>query len=265
MFMQHRSLRFVSAVFDLRLLSHKDLSMKTLVSRATSALSLATLLCLSGCGVELLMLAPTLLSGAQLASALSSGGVQVKFDEKAIEAAKNEKFGAGATKVAIWPTPASKIPVRQTEILGSYKSSVKVISPNELTKSLRLYQVNEAIDSKTEADLVSDFTTLCSKGVADVFVASTFDTAMRKNKQSAISSMISFGILANKNNGYVKTTMYDCRAQKVVTLSGDTEVESGMNSPERSEIETHVGEVIAKVVGSILGITPAELPADKAK
>jgi hypothetical protein len=239
--------------------------MKNLFSRAGAALSLVALIgSLSGCGVELLMLAPTLLSGAQLASALSSGGVKVQFDEKAIEAAKNDKFGAGATKIAIWPTPGSKIPVRQTEILGSYKSTVKVVSPNELTKSLRLYQVDEANESKTESDLVNDFSALCAKGVADVFVASTFDTSKRKNKQNAITSLLSFGMVANKNSGLVKTTIYDCKTQKVLTLSGDTEVEAGMQSPERSEVETHVGEVIAKVVGSILGIAPAEPIADKA-
>jgi len=239
--------------------------MKKFFLPAFSVLFLTILLLLSACAAPLLMMAPTLLSGAQVVSAMSSGGVTVHFDEKAIQAAKNDNFGAGATKIAIWPTPASKVPVRQTEILGSFKSSVKVISPNELTKSLRFYQVDEAIDSKTESDLVNDFTTLCAKGVADVFVASTFDTSVRKNKQSAISSMMSFGIVANKSNGIVKTTMYDCRAQKVVTLSGDTEVENGMNSPERSEIETHVGEVIAKVVGNILGIAPVAPPTDKAK
>lgn len=232
--------------------------MNRTLSRAGLALSLATLLCLSGCGVELLMMAPALLSGAQLASAMSSGGVQVKFDEKAIEAAKFDKFGAGAKSIAIWPTAGSKIPVRQTEIMASFKSGVKVISPNELSKSLRLYQVDEAISAKTETDLTSDFAVLCSKGVADVFVASTFDTNKRKNKQSAITHLLSMGTMAQKNNGLVTTTLYDCKTKKLITLSGDTEIESGMNSPERSEIEVHVGEVIGKVVGGILGIAPAE-------
>jgi hypothetical protein len=234
-------------------------------SRTGLALYLFALLGLPGCGVELLMMAPTLLSGAQLASAMSSGGVQVKFDEKSIDAAKFDKFGAGAKSIAIWPTAGSKIPVRQTEIMASFKSSVKIISPNELSKALRLYGVDEAIGSKTDTDLANDFASLCAKGVADVFVASTFDTAMRKNKQSGIASILSLGIMATKNNGYVKTSLYDCKAQKVLTLSGDTEVESGMNSPERSEIETHVGEVIAKVVGNILGIAPVESSVDKAK
>lgn len=240
--------------------------MKINSSRARTALVLALLVgALSGCGVELLMLAPTLLSGAQLASALSSGGVQVKFDEKAIEAAKNDKFGAGAAKIATWPTPASKIPVRQTEILGSYKSAIAVISPNELTKSLRQYQIDESIASKTADDLVKDFGALCAKSVADVFVASTFDTSMRKNKQSAINRVLSFGVMANKSNGLVTTHLYDCKTQKMITLTGETEVESGMNAPETSEVEVHVGAVIAKVVGAILGIAPPEPPADKAK
>ena len=238
--------------------------MNKTLSRAGLALSLVTALFLSGCAAALIpSLFPAVMIGAQVAGSYTSGGVSVKFADKEIDAAKNQNFGAGATKVAVWPAPAltAKMAVRQVDTLRSYKSPVAVVSPSELAKALRLYKIEESLEAKTETDLASDFSTLCANGVADVFVASVFDISMRSDKRSNISTLLSLGVLARKNDGIAKTTLYHCQTAKLITLSGEIELESGMNAPEQGEIAVNVGEVIAKVVGGILKIAPLDTPS----
>lgn len=215
-------------------------------------------LLLAGCAAPLIMAAPMLLQGAQLASVFSSGGVTVNYDPKQIEQASLEGFGKDARKVAVWPQLNSRIPVKTAEYLQTYKNRVSVVSPSEMTRTLRQQGIDEFIENKTRADLEQDFERLCVAKVADVFIATTYDTRGGKNRQSMMTSIATLGIVANKSHSTATSSIYDCAQKKILVLSGEVAVETGMKAPDLSETQEAVGELVAKSSAMVLGLIPLD-------
>ena len=224
----------------------------------SGVLSVAASLLLAGCAAPLIMVAPALLSGAQIAGSFSSGGVSVAYDEKQIEVAAQEGFGKDARKVAVWPQLNSRIPVKTAEYLQTYKSKVSVVSPSEMTRALRQQGLDESLETKTRGDLEQDFERLCVAKVADVFIATTYDTRSSKNRQSMITTIATLGIVANKTHRTATSTIYDCAQKKTLILSGEVSVESGMKAPDFSETQEAIGEQVAKASGMVLGLIPVD-------
>jgi len=213
---------------------------------------------LAGCAAPLIMAAPALLSGAQLAGIFSSGGVSVAYDQKHIEMAAREGFGKDARKVAVWPQLNSRIPVKTAEYLQTYKSKVAVVSPSELTRTLRQQGLDEFLETKTRTDLEQDFEKLCVARTADIFVATTFDNKDSKNRQSLMTTVATLGIVANKTHSTVTSTVYDCSQKKSLVLAGEVAIESGMKAPDYLETQEAIGELVAKAVAMTIGLIPVE-------
>lgn len=211
---------------------------------------------LTGCAAPLIMVAPMLLTGAQLASVFSSGGVTVNYDPKQIEQASLEGFGKDARKVAVWPQLNSRIPVKTAEYLQTYKNRVGVVSPSEMTRTLRQQGIDEFLENKTRGDLEQDFERLCTAKVADVFIATTHDARGGKNRQSMMATVATLGIVANKSHSTATSTIYDCTQKKTLVLSGEVTIESGMKAPDFSETQEAIGELVAKASAMVLGFIP---------
>jgi hypothetical protein len=220
-------------------------------------LMLLTLL-LSGCAAPLIMAVPMLLQGAQLVSLFTSGGVTVNYDPKQIEQASLEGFGKDARKIAVWPQLNSRIPVKTAEYLQTYKNRVNIVSPSEMTRTLRQQGIDEFLDNKTRGDLEQDFERLCTAKVADVFIATTYDTRGGKNRQSTMATVATLGIIANKSHSTATSTIYDCGQKKVLALTGEVAVETGMKAPDLSETQEAIGELVAKASAMVLGLTPID-------
>lgn len=221
-------------------------------------LAVAASLLLAGCAAPLIMVVPALLSGAQIAGSFSSRGVSIAYDEKQIEMAAQEGFGKDAHKVAVWPKLNSRIPVKTTEHLQTYKSKVSVVSPAEMTRTLRQQGLDQSLEKKTRGDLEQDFERLCVAKVADVFIATTYDSRDSKNRQSMITTIATLGIVANKTHRTAISTIYDCAQKKTLILSGEVSVESGMKAPDFSETQEAIGEQVAIASAMELGLIPVD-------
>ena len=221
-------------------------------------LAVAATLLLTGCAAPLIMAVPMLLSGAQIASIFSSGGVTVNYDPKHIEQASLEGFGKDARKVAVWPQLNSRIPVKTAEYLQTYKNRVSVVSPSEMTRNLRQQGLDEFLENKTRGDLEQDFERLCIAKVADVFIATTYDTRGSKNRQSMMTTVATLGIVANKSHSTATSTIYDCAQKKTLVLAGEVAIETGMKAPDFSETQEAIGELVAKASAMVLGLIPLD-------
>jgi hypothetical protein len=84
--------------------------------------------------------------------------------------------------------------------------------------------------------------------VADVFIATTYDTRGGKNRQSMMASIATLGIVANKSHSTATSSIYDCAQKKILVLSGEVAVETGMKAPDLSETQEAIDELVAKSI-----------------
>lgn len=218
---------------------------------------------LAGCAAPLLMAAPTLFAGAQVAHMTAlvtkERGVTVTFDEKSVETVTAQKGNTPVRTLGVVSTSPHVIgggggvavAVAVAEELSTQKSFA-VVTPAQVTRYLSEAGRGANMSGKTKADVSDDLLALCGSKRADAFVIPNYQPSMGPGSIDGMQAMLSFG-MNTKRKDKMTLGIFTCDGKALREMTGTVEVDIGAKTPDPSEIDKVVGLAMSKQVTSLFG------------